>query len=200
MCSNGLHQIIRQQTRITINSKTLIDLICVNNPHRLVQAEVLHTSLSDHALVLCVQKVGVPKSSPKYFEARSYKNYCKESFVRDFNQVPWSLIESSDDIDDSVYLWERLFCEVADDHAPVKKRRVKGFKSPWGNNELTRLRNARDYHHKKAIKTNLSLHWIRYKKLRNQVTRYEKKLKSSYYCNLINDSMSNSEEMWKSLK
>ena len=80
--NNDLHQIIRQPTRITINSKTLIDLICVNNPHRFVQTEVLHTSHSDHALVLCVQKVGVPKSSPKYFEARSYKNYFKESFVR----------------------------------------------------------------------------------------------------------------------
>ena len=85
-------------------------------------------------------------------------------------------------------------------HPLKKKKRVKGFKSPWVNNELTSLRNARDYHHKKAIKTNLSSHWNRYKKLRNQVTRYEKKLKSNYYCNLINDSMSNSEEMWKSLK
>ncbi|PFX16879.1 putative RNA-directed DNA polymerase from transposon BS [Stylophora pistillata] len=121
--NNDLHQIIRQPTRITINSRTLIDLI-----------------------------------------------------------------------------WERLFCEVADEHAPVKKRRVKGFKSPWVNDELTSLRKARDYHHKKAIKTNLSSHWIRDKKLRNQVTRYEKKLKSNYYFNLINDSMSNSEEMWKSLK
>ena len=35
------------------------------------------------------------------------------------------MIKSSDAIDDTVYLWERLFCEVADEHVPVKKRRVK---------------------------------------------------------------------------
>ena len=52
---------MRKPTRVSESSETTIDLICVNNGHRVVQWEVINTPISDHSIVLCVLKSGVPK-------------------------------------------------------------------------------------------------------------------------------------------
>ena len=94
----------REPTRITEYSKTLIDLIFTNREHKIVQSGVLHTTLSDHSLVFCVLKGSVPKLPSRKFEYRSFKNYNKKAFVNDLNQVPWSVINGMESIDDAVFL------------------------------------------------------------------------------------------------
>ena len=54
--ANDLHQLIKCPTRITEHSKTIIDLICVNMQHKVVQTEVINCHLSDHSIVLCILK------------------------------------------------------------------------------------------------------------------------------------------------
>ena len=39
--------------------------------------------------------------------------------------VPWSSIETVDNIDDAVHTWERLFKDIAAQHAPLKTKRAK---------------------------------------------------------------------------
>ena len=56
-----------------------------------------------------------------------YKRYNKEAFLRDVSNIPWSVIEGARDADDAVYLWEGLFKGGADDHAPMKAKRVNPF-------------------------------------------------------------------------
>ena len=46
-------QLIKEPTRITDNLRTLIDLIFVNNDHRIVKSGVIPVPLSDHCLVFC---------------------------------------------------------------------------------------------------------------------------------------------------
>ncbi len=90
-------------------------------------------------------KCGVPKLPPRKIEYRSFKNYNKDSFVRDLLEVPWSIFESVDDIDDAVLLWDKLFSSVVDIHAPLKTKRVKGTKNPWVTTKLIEIRRDRDY-------------------------------------------------------
>lgn len=96
---NDIKQIINEPTRIAEHSKTLIDLVFVNNEHRIVQSGVIHASLSDHSLVFCVMKGGVPKLPPRKSEYHSFKNYDKDTFVNDLHQVPWSVINGVESID-----------------------------------------------------------------------------------------------------
>ena len=77
-----------------------------------------------------------------------------------------------------------LFSEVADRHVPIKSRRLKGQKTVK-TPELLVYRKDRDYHFKMARRNNSAYNWGMYRKLRNFVNRLEKKLKSKYYCNLI---------------
>ena len=55
-------------------------------------------------------------------------------------------------------------------NAPVVNRRVRGRSLPWITPTIKDLMKKRDYHHKKAIKTNKELHWSSYKRLRNAVS------------------------------
>ena len=85
---------------------------------------VVPVSLSDHYLVYFVLKSGVTKAPPRTIEYHSYKNFNANSFMADLNNVPWHITESADNIDDAVLIWNKLFSEVTDLHAPVKRCRV----------------------------------------------------------------------------
>ena len=101
-------------------------------------------------MVYYVVKGGIPKLPPKRIEYRSFKNYFKDAFIKDLRQVPWSIIGSVESFDERVFLWERLFSEIADQHAPLKCKRVKGSTTPWVTSKLIEIKRDRDYHHKKA--------------------------------------------------
>ena len=78
-----LEQLIKTPTRITEKSATAIDLLFVSNYHRIIDSGVLHPSLSDHSLIYCILKAGVPKLPPRIIEYTSYKNYSQSAFVND---------------------------------------------------------------------------------------------------------------------
>ena len=198
--SHSLTQIVNKPSRVTENSSTTIDLIFVNNSHRIVQSDVLDASISDHSVVFCTIKGGVKKLPPKVFEYRCFKNYDKDAFLKDLNYVPWSIIESTNDVNDALHLWESLFKSVADDHAPMKTKRVKGKQSPWITKKLLEIRRDRDYHKKKARILNSKYNWQMYRKLKNCANREERRLKSEYYCRLIEDAKGESCRMWKAIK
>ena len=67
---HNMKQLIGEHTRITESSKTLIDLLFVNNEHKIVQSGVIHLSLSDHSVIYCVMKGGIRKMPPRIYEAQ----------------------------------------------------------------------------------------------------------------------------------
>ena len=192
-------QLITEATRVTESAKSLLDVILVNNDHRIIDSGVVPVSLSDHHLVYCVLKAGVTKAPPRTIEYRSYKNFNVNSFIADLNNVPWHVIENADNIDDAVFVWNKLFSEVADSHAPVKKRRVKGSPVNWMNDKINEAMKDRDFHHRRAVKTNSAYHWSNYRRLRNLVNRKIKSAKSKYYCELIKEAKGDSSKIWKAV-
>ena len=70
----------------------------------------------------------------------------------------------------------------------------------WVTSKLVDVRRDRDYHHKKARQSNSKYHWGMYRKLRNYANREEKRLKSEFFCNHINELKGDGAGMWNSLK
>ena len=60
--NNDLEQLINTPTRICEQTRTAIDLVFVNNSHRIVESGVIHSTISDHSVVFCTMKSGVPKA------------------------------------------------------------------------------------------------------------------------------------------
>ena len=106
---------------------------------------------------------------------------------------------NKDDIDSAVDDWNKLFTHVADSHAPIRKSRIKGVRSPWMNARLSEAMHKRDHYHRKALKSKSGNHWSRYKELRNYVNKEIKRCKSEYYSKLITENKSNASALWKTL-
>ena len=126
-----LDQLISTRTRITERSSTLIDLLFTNKSHHVIDRGVIPSSLSDHCLIFCVIKSGVPKAPGRTIEYRSYKHYSKQEFLNDLRDIDWDRALNKDDIDFAVDDWNKLFTHVADSHAPIRKSRIKEVRSPW---------------------------------------------------------------------
>ena len=126
----NLKQLIKEPTRVTEHSETLIDLVVTNANHKFVESGVFDLGLSDHSLVYCVLKSGRPRVAPKTIEYRSYKNYNKDSFNEDLKNIPWHVVfNNTDNLDDCVNTWNKLFLDVVGAHAPTKTRRVEDRQS-----------------------------------------------------------------------
>ena len=109
----------------------MIDLIFANNEHRIVKSGVVPVPLSDHFLAFCIIKAGITtKAKPRILEYRSYRNFNSTLFNDDLRNIPWHIVENEDNVDDALFTWNKMFLEVADQHAPVKRRRVKGTPLP----------------------------------------------------------------------
>lgn len=86
---------------MTETSRSLLDVILVNNDHRITDSGVVPVQLSDHYLVYCILKSGVIKAPPKTTEYHSYKNFDVNTFLAD---LTWHIIENKEDIDDAVFI------------------------------------------------------------------------------------------------
>jgi exonuclease III len=71
----GLIQMINEPTRVTKDTKTLIDVVLTSHPENLCNINVVLSSLSDHDIISCKRKVNNIKISDITINCRDYKNY-----------------------------------------------------------------------------------------------------------------------------
>ena len=143
--SFGFKLLINEPTRVTLDTKTLIDHIATTDPKNIVNSGVIRLGISDHYTVFCVRKfMGKLLKSPKIFVTRQLKNFNKNAFIEALNRVYWDDLLDVDDPTIMVQLWTRVFVGILDRHAPVLKRNGKNTYSPWVTSELIKKRRARD--------------------------------------------------------
>ena len=196
---HGLSQLVKEPTRVTEHTKTAIDLVFVNNLHRIVSHGVQDFAASDHSVVFAVKKAGVCKAHAEIREVRSFKRYNKEKFRSEVAGIPWSVVESFDDLNDAVSAWNTLFIDVANRHAPIKKLRTKCAIKPWITKELKDVMAERDYAYKVAKRSGGKQEmWDNYRKLKNLTNRKIKAAEALYYKKLI-ESAQGPKEMWRTL-
>ena len=197
---HGLSQLVKEPTRVTEFTSTAIDLVFVNNIHRIVSHGVQEFGASDHSVTFAVKKAGVCKAHVEIRDVRSFKHYNKEHFQRDIASVPWSVIESFDDINDAVVAWNNLFVDVANQHAPLKRIRTNHAtkRLPWITNKIKELMAERDYALRVAKRSGNQEQWIEYRRLKNFTNRKIKSAEALHYKNLI-ESAENPKDMWRSL-
>ena len=198
--ANDLKQFINSPTRICEQTRTAIDVVFVNNTHRFVESGIIHSAMSDHSIVDCTMKSGVPKNLPKTIEYRSYRKYDKSSFIKDLKETDWNMVGLNGDVDPAVEMWNTLFTDFANRHAPIKNNRIKVAKTPWMTSDLKNAMRDRDFHYAKAIKTNSKCHWEMYKKMKNFTNKEVKKYKAGYYSDLINKNKGNPSEFVENLQ
>ena len=74
-----------------------------------------------------------------------------DKFLNDLKNIPWSLIETFNDIDDAWFTWKSMFLQLVDSHAPLRKFRAKTKTCPWFSADIENLKTIRDEYHARAI-------------------------------------------------
>ena len=103
----GLDQLITEPTRITLSSRSLIDLCITNTPTKVAKFGVVHLAISDHALIYMIYKVQHERAGTTVIKTRQMKNFHNASFLRDLQGKTWSDVERLNDPKDR-WPWGRM--------------------------------------------------------------------------------------------
>ena len=66
-------QLIKEPTRITETTETLIDVIITNNQEQTVKSGVIHLGISDHCFIYACWKISFARNRSKTIQSRNFK-------------------------------------------------------------------------------------------------------------------------------
>ena len=194
--SLGLSQLVSEVTRVTKDSATLIDHIYTNYEGNVQCVNVKKLCLSDHYAVFCNRKCisVVSKNLHQVINYRSFKYFDEAEFLIDLSCVPWEIIQNFDTVDDMVSVWNYLFLETLNKHAPMKSHRInKKYQPDWLTPEILDAMKERN---KYKLNGNIEM----YKVLRNKVSGLIEKSKKESYQSKIEDGQTDPRTIWKLFK
>ena len=96
MIEYKLTNLIREPTRMSATSSTLIDVILTNRPRSFLTSGTLDLGLSDHHLVFAVSRSHCPRTCPIKIVNRTFKNYDPERFRDDLHLIPFDTRHKTD--------------------------------------------------------------------------------------------------------
>lgn len=196
----GFKQIIKHATRITNLSNTLIDVILTTREDRISDHNVFPVSISDHDLTAGIRKMNCSKFMARKVTSRNYRKYNKNDFKSELRQQPWSNILNFNDADGAWSTFKSVFRAIVDKHAPLVERNVRGKDCPWLTDDIRSKMKDRDYHLRKARKTNLGEDWATYHKLRNNVTLKIKTSKANHKRETLRETITKPKQFWQRIK
>lgn len=132
--SFSLHQPIKEPTRVSSSTQTIIDLVLVSEKSKITKSGVINYGLSDHSMVFCTRKIKkAVLNCHSSIRTRSLKRYSKEAVDNCLKVVNWFAVL---DVDKASCAFKCWFLEVVDKLAPFKVVRIKQRTEPWINNDI----------------------------------------------------------------
>lgn len=135
----NIQNVIKEATRITPSTETLIDVIATNKSELVRRTGVLPLDVTDHSLVYATLKLKRKRPPPTVITVRNFKQFNAETFKADMEQTPFYIASVFDDMDDILWAWNQLLRGVCDSHAPLKEIKVRSVSSPRMNNTIKRI-------------------------------------------------------------
>ena len=155
LASLGLKQLISTPTRITRESKTLIEIICSNEPEKINSVKVISPGMSDHELICCPRKVNNVKNHARIITCRNFANYDQKLFCEELEYMNFNQVFASSWVNAACRILKNILQKCIDKHAPLLEKKVKGRLCPWLTQEVKREMNLRDGLLRKARRTKL---------------------------------------------
>jgi hypothetical protein len=197
----SLKQMIKEATRVSQYSNSLLDLIFVSDHHKISQSGVINVGLSDHCLIYCTRKVKKEQfKKHNSIRMRSLKNYSVENLNNKLNEVNWFDIINCDTVEVAWARFKTIFCNILDELAPVKSVRLKQRSEPWINSEILELIRERDKSFQKFKKHGDNINYTNFTKLRNKVQSKIRHAKKQYYINKIDEHKHEPKKLWNTIK
>ena len=193
-------QLIKEATRITKDTSSLIDIIAVSNPVNIAQSEVIPCDISDHEIIGFVRKLNRQKYVPRTISCRDFKKYNPAAFRETLSNSDWNTIYEQNDVNSAWLKMKAVLVSAIDKHAPIISKRIKGRVCPWLNEECKVQINLKDRLMRKARKSKKEEDWVMYKNQRNHCNAILRKAKNKHNQNLINECIDQPEKFWSAVK
>ncbi len=202
---NNLFQIIKDPTRLTANSSTILDLIITDAPGYIISSGVLPPIFDlDHCVTSCSVQVQHNNEPSFIRETWNYNAANFDGFRIDLDRALWhSAYHMYDDLDDIVGYWSELFLNTAKQHVPYIIVRHRPRDKPWMTTEIRKLLRLRDRAWKRFKRTKTDHHETIFKQIRRSAKALISHIKVQYFDKLNNrlsDPDCTSKEYWKTLK
>ena len=99
--SYGFKQKIKDPTRITPQTSTLIDIIATTHPENVKSSIVLGSPLSDHEFVAIIRKINCQRAKLRKGLSRNFSKYYHEAFQKELASVSWDDILKQTNVNDA---------------------------------------------------------------------------------------------------
>ena len=106
LCFFSLEQLIKEPTRVTTISSTLIHLVFTNQPNNISNSSIIDLRMSDHSLIYAVQKMAMPKYKQTISRLETLKDLMRMILCRNYLD--------EEDPNNSWQIWKSFFLEVLD--------------------------------------------------------------------------------------
>ena len=193
--SYSLSQMVQQPTRITSNSKTLIDHIYVTKPEHVHNVDVINISLSDHCAIGLRWKLGTSSGFSRHvtMEYKRPKNIVKHTVVPSVMH-DLSTVNHYDSVNEKLSCFNNALISFQDSTFRKVVRRISRPSQPkWFNVRVKSEIEKRNYYKKHGL---IEL----FKLQRNKVVNLIRFEKSSYYKNLLINAKGDCRKLWSNFK
>ena len=177
-------QIIKEATRTTSNTKSLIDHIATNKPDHIASSGVIPCGISDHDVVYAVRTMKIPilRGMSKMVTILKFKNFDLPAFRSELSKMNFDRIETITSNPNEIWsLWRTFFLDVLNKHAPIGNIKIKGNNLPYITAEVRQFARQRDFLRKKPNKTGSKYLKQAFQQIKNRVTYKLRSLRSEYY-------------------
>ena len=188
----GLQQINDKPTR----EGNILEIFCTNRPGLISKCSLI-PGLSDHDIVLIESRIKAKKNKPVAHTVSVWKDAnfdaIKEetkTFCNEFLSSPPVTAEEQ---------WQSIcnhLKSMMSRHVPTKKKTIK-YHQPWINNTIKRLARRKQRAWRKAKRTNQPTDWDRFKTLKKETRRENRKGYQGFVRSLIEE---NDNNLWRLIK
>ena len=200
---NNFHILIKEATRITPQSQSVLDQILVNMPNFVRNSCVLPPAgYSDHCTVGVELNFRINFDQAYTRHMWFYKKANFEGFRNMLLHTDWSYCFDTHDVNTACDRWTSKFLDIAKTYIPNKDVLVRPRDTPWYSNKL-RLFKRKVHRLFNIMKRNPSQHnYDRYVSVRNE---YKQSLEASHrkYESDLADSLTasrNTKQWWSTVK
>ena len=166
---NNLITHIKEPTRITEHTATILDQFLTNIPDQVIETQILcPISTCDHCPITIVLTFQTMKPRPFTRLIWNYGDADEEGFRAELLALNWEECFIENNLDSTVEKWTCSFINTARVFIPNRVVTIRPGSKPFFNGPLSRLLRKKRCSHKLAKTFNTPFYWDKFKKIRNK--------------------------------
>lgn len=196
----SLTNLVKSKTCFKSKEGSLIDLFLTNRPNCFQKTTTVVSGLSDvHNMIVTFLRAHFKKLPPKQITYRDYKKFNEHKFLHELDQemIKGEFYKNETNIYED---FSSVFKRVADKHAPLKKKTVRGNNAPFMNKELSKAIMNRSRAKKKYVKYPSRENFLNMKKVKNKCNSISRKVKKKFFQESTKEGVNSNKKFWDLVK